>query len=384
MTFGPGLYYVWKVISAPRLRAVMPVSHANCTPYLSATLFHIDRADPALAGKLRSAIAETLREAERRATRRVTRQIAKPFPKKLTAGLHVCWFHYSEQRAPPWYTANDLTDTHHHIVVICRKGKLLSISFSDTGARGTVMRAITNADSGPFLRLKQFSPEEIEAAFVESRVRTLWLSGVHRRLVIKPDAKVLSGLELESALDPLGDQSYYFSSIRSTSGNEDLAVDGSPAIIGASPRQGRIWIGPTRSWDEFTERMALILDQAAAKTAGPLPAQPSIPVLAQTSSGIAGVQQPYDMAIIVPELSLTDIDSNDGEDRWLQQFSDAARFEVEPQQGSPNFDADIFWGDEKLGRLAYQFEERAGGTARLSVPAGRNARPDPTDPSSAR
>ena len=217
----------------------MAVSHTHCTPYLSATLFHIDKADTTLTGKLRSAIADTLRDAEGRVARPVDRQIAKPFPKKIAAaGLEVCWFHYSEQRAPPWYKANDLTDTYHHIVVVCRKGKLLSISFSDTGARSTIMRAIANANSGPFLRLEQFSPAEIEAAFVESRVRTLWLSGVHRRLVIKPDAKVLSGLELELALDPLGDQSYYFSSIRSTSENEDLAVDGSPAVIGASPRQG--------------------------------------------------------------------------------------------------------------------------------------------------
>ena len=49
------------------------------------------------------------------------------------------------------------------------------MSFSDTGARSTIRRAIANADSGPFLRLKQFSSAEIEAAFVESRVRTLWL-----------------------------------------------------------------------------------------------------------------------------------------------------------------------------------------------------------------
>jgi hypothetical protein len=81
--------------------------------------------------------------------------------------------------------------------------------------------------------------------------------------------------------------------------------------------------------------MALILDQAAEKTAGPLPAAPSIPILAQASPGMAGVQQPYDMAVIVPELSLAGIDPHDGEERWLQQFSDAARFEVEPQQGSP-------------------------------------------------
>lgn len=82
---------------------------------------------------------------------------------------------------------------------------------------------------------------------------------------------------------------------------------------------------------------------------------------------MAGVKQPYDMALIVPELSLPGIDRHDGEERWLQQFSDAARFEVAQQQGSPNFEADIFWGDEKLGRLAYQFEERADGTARLNV-----------------
>lgn len=82
---------------------------------------------------------------------------------------------------------------------------------------------------------------------------------------------------------------------------------------------------------------------------------------------MAGVQQPYDMALIVPELSLAGIDPDDGEERWLQQFSDSARFEVVQQEGSPNFEADIFWGGERLGRLAYQFEERTDGTARLSV-----------------
>jgi hypothetical protein len=78
----------------------MPISHTNCTPYLSATLFHTDKADPVLAGKLRSAIANTLGDAEGRASRPVARQITTPFPRKLTAaGLDVCWFHYSEQRA---------------------------------------------------------------------------------------------------------------------------------------------------------------------------------------------------------------------------------------------------------------------------------------------
>jgi len=82
---------------------------------------------------------------------------------------------------------------------------------------------------------------------------------------------------------------------------------------------------------------------------------------------MVGVQQPYDIAIVVPELALTGIAPNDGDERWLQQFSDAARFEVYAQDGSPNFEADIYWGDERLGKLGYQFEERAGGNVRLNV-----------------
>jgi hypothetical protein len=348
----------------------MVLSHNKCTPYLSATLFRIDREDNALTGQLRRAIAEILKTPGNRVNppNLVQRRISTPSPSEFTEqDVDIAWFHYSERRPPPWYAETDLKDTLHHLIIIGRKAMLVSISFSDSAARNTVLREIGKATDAPFDRLRRLSPPEIETAFVEDRVRTLWLSGAHRRTVIKADAKVLSGLELESALDPLEDQSYYFSSVRSTSSNPDLASDGRAAVVGASPRHSRVWIGPTRSWDEFVSRIALIIDQAAQKTAERLPDAPPIPILAQPSVGIGGAKQPYDMAILVPELALAGVESNDGEERWLQQFSDAARFEVDPTDDGPNFEADVYWGAEKLGRLSYEFEDRAAGDMRLKV-----------------
>ena len=161
----------------------------------------------------------------------------------MPEGMEITWLHYQEKRRPPWYVANDLKDVRQHLIVIFRKGRLIALCFSDSAARNLIVRKIAKESAGAYGRLKRLAPMEIEAAFVENRVRTLWLSGAHRRSLIKPDAKVLSGLELESALDPLDDQTYYFSSIRSTSSNQQLAEDGRQAVIGASPRQARIWIG---------------------------------------------------------------------------------------------------------------------------------------------
>lgn len=55
------------------------------------------------------------------------------------------------------------------------------------------------------------------------------------------------------------------------------------------------------------------------------------------------------------------------ENRWLQQFGDAARFEIIAAPGSANFQADVFWSDEKLGRLEFQFESRTGANIRLQI-----------------
>ena len=112
---------------------------------------------------------------------------------------------------------------------------------------------------GPLSEVERLSPTQINKAFVGTQVRTLWLSGTHRRTVIKADSKVLAGLELETSLDPLGDQSYYFSSVRSTM---PLTEGDKPKVIGASPGGGRLWIGPTKSSGDFWELVEAIFARA--------------------------------------------------------------------------------------------------------------------------
>ncbi|WP_244505629.1 hypothetical protein [Methyloceanibacter stevinii] len=287
-------------------------------------------------------------------------------PKGLPDGLDVSWFHYEERRSPSWCPGANLEDRTHQAVYIFRKADLVAICFSDPAARNTAVRAIRSAEAAPLNRLKPLSAAETEAAFVESGLRTLWLGGAHRRTPIKADSKVLSGLELESALDPLEDQSFYYSSVRSTSSNKDLAPAGQAAIVGASPRQARIWLGPTRSWGEFATCVEKILDHAADKTGGKLPQRPPIPILARPVDGLDGVKDPYDMAVIVPELNLAEIAAGDEEALALQQFCDAARFKVAESTQPPGFEAEVFWDDEKLGRLGYTFDVRESGSVALT------------------
>ncbi|TPN82731.1 hypothetical protein FJ987_16485 [Mesorhizobium sp. CU2] len=166
---------------------------------------------------------------------------------------------------------------------------------------------------------------------------------------------MLSGTELESSLDPLGDQSYFFSSVRST---VKLSDDLGNTVVGASPSAGRIWIGPTRSWDEFTTSVNLVLRRAANYMHDASRSETPIPVVASPLTSLAGVERPYDVALIVPEqVHDGDEDATADGSRWLQQFGDAARFDVAATAGSPDFEADVYWGDQKLGRLAYEFEQ---------------------------
>lgn len=348
----------------------MPISHTDCTPYLSATLFRTGAQDRGFSERVCKAVIDALRPSSGLDNRPalITRRFRKTAPPdRPPEGLDIAWLHYEEKRTPSWYVADDLKDTHNHLVIVCRKNTIVALCFSDPAARRILMRTIAKATTKPLDRLSRLRPEEVETAFVEGHVRTLWLNGAHRRTVIKPDGKVLSGLELESALDPLDDQTYYFSSVRSTSTNQQLSMDGRSAVVGASPQHARIWIGPTRSWDEFVSRIGHVLDQAAVRTAGDLPTTPSVPILAQATRGLDGVEKPYDMALIVPELALTGIDDIEGDERWLQQFSDAARFDIASTDQSPDFETDVFWGDELLGRLACFFETRDTGNVKLKV-----------------
>ncbi|RTM09993.1 MAG: hypothetical protein EKK31_04410 [Hyphomicrobiales bacterium] len=172
-------------------------------------------------------------------------------------------------------------------------------------------------------------------------------------------------MELESSLDPLGDQSYFFSSVRST---VKLSEKLASTVVGASPSAGRIWTGPSRTWDEFTTGLNLVLRRAADYMDDTSRSETPIPIVASPLTSLANVERAYDVAIIVPEqIHHGESDAAKDESRWLQQFGDTARFEVTAAAGGPNFEADVYWGDTKIGRLSYEFHQGPRGDVRAKI-----------------
>ncbi len=340
----------------------MTLKVANFAPYLSGVLFHCENIDKIFVSTLRKQVEKVLRAdtGSARNQNDKSRQFQKVEPETMSIeGYHSSALQYSEARRPAWYLEDDLKDRLNHVVVISGRDKLVSVTFSDPTARNLIVKEIKITSKGAFGKLSLLSSTETEKALVESEVRTLWLSGTHRQSVIKPDSKQLSGLELESAIDPLDDQSYYFSSIRSTVDDNGLAVEGQNAVVGTSPKHGRFWISPTRSWDDFSERMDALLEYVSSKLRGAIEAKKPLAMLAKPINSLDGVEIPYGVTLIVPEAQLADL-PNDDDEKWFQQFADAVMFELDTADGSPNFEADVFWGDEKLGRLAYEFVESDG------------------------
>lgn len=343
----------------------MALSSDQCTPYLSVSLYRAATGEAIPSSELLSSIRDLARDnADKKGGER-PRFPAVQDPFIESDGTTIAWAHYVEKRSPSWFAGEGVTDTLNQLIIVAKRGDLYALLFSDNGLRGTVAKKIRRATNGPFAAIRRLSSSEINKAFVESQVRTLWLSGTHRRTSIKPDSKILSGLELETSLDPLGDQTYYFSSVRSTM---SLSNQLTSAVVGASPTGSRIWIGPTRSWEEFVVNLGLILDRAANRMNDAARPDRPLPILASAITTLDGIEQPYDLAFIVPE-QVADGAGPAGEDefRWLQQFGDAARFEVTAAAGSANFEADVYWAEVRLGRLAYEFEQTLSTDVRLKI-----------------
>jgi hypothetical protein len=231
------------------------ISHEHCAPFLSSTLLAIERNGTTVV-TVREAIVAGLRKSSDigrdSSIHRKIQKIDRPTFKH--GGVNVAWIHYLEVRPPAWYAGNDLREERHHVVFIAQKSGLISLTFSDPALRSSVVSEIRKRRAPPLDGLKLLTAKQINDAFVGDRVRTLWLSGAHRRSATKADSKILTGIELEAALNPLEDQSYYFSSVRSTLDSLAPADAKSDVVVGANPRNARIWLGPAKDWRTFIVR----------------------------------------------------------------------------------------------------------------------------------
>ena len=238
----------------------MVFSISECAPYLSMTLFQVEQNKNVSANSIRRAIQRELKKDSPKLRRTFHRV---DFGVDTGREVEIAALGYLERRPPPWYQGSNLIDLHNHLVVVIKRSGAVGVTFTSQTARNAVVRSIRESKQAEFAYIRSFSAKDVERAFVENQVRTLWLNSTHGQTVIKPDSKVLAGLELESALDPLEDQSYYYSSVRSTSRNRALSSsEDRRAVVGARPTRGQVWIGPTASWNDYLHRSAAVLGHA--------------------------------------------------------------------------------------------------------------------------
>jgi hypothetical protein len=166
-------------------------------------------------------------------------------------GIHIATLVYSHKGPPSWLAETRLIDEVHHLVVIAVQESRVALACSDTAMRDHLAKSLKSATL--------LSGDKVAEAFVGSDAKTIWLTGVHARTAVKADSKTLAGSALENALDPIGDQSYALSAIRSQPKVQGLGEYPGRVVVGAAPSASRIWLGRPNDWLDFVGQIKLLL-----------------------------------------------------------------------------------------------------------------------------
>jgi hypothetical protein len=262
---------------------------------------------------------------------------------ELTAGF----LHYSEERTASWTSDPEIKDRLNHLVLVCGRNRLIAILITDPAWKRPILQRFQgDVKALGLAALKPIASGILNAAFVQGPARTLWLTGTHRRTSVKADNKVLSGISLEDALDPLDDQTFYFSAARCT---PKLGAS-PPKPIGVVPRSSRVWAGTSKDWPDCRDAITLLLAHLEGVQQ---PEEAPLPVLAISTSGVAGVNDAFDVSLQPPEALAELSGSNRVEMEDLERFGYGTHFRVVKSEG-PHFEAEAWLDGKRLGRMGFK------------------------------
>ena len=270
--------------------------------------------------------------------------------------LYTAFAVYIRERRAPWTTDDKMTDVEHHLVAVSGYKRWCAVFMSDPGLRHAV-RIDMAEEAEAFEEFEPIPTKKLNAVFVKGHAKTLWLNNVQRRTSLKADHKVLSGISLQDALDPLNDQSYTFTAARC---QNDVA--GQRSTYGIAPRKSRLWFKRSKNWDEYTSTVTTLLralDESTAEEDAPLPVL-SAPVQGAIDPQTLG--DAYEMSLLPPELA----NPADEEETDITDADAVPEFDFEMVDGVvPNLRADVKADNgEYLGR--YSFGLHVGPDGRVS------------------
>lgn len=234
------------------------------------------------------------------------------------------WVIYRREVLVRWAKADTAPrDVEYHLTILIARGRFLTVVSSDKSLAARVLAK--NAPQTAWSELNRISANRLESALVHGAARTLWLAGIHRSVATKPDSKVLMGRDIEATLDALGDQTYEYTSTRCEGPEDGLAA----AVVGVTPRQGKVWIGPCNDWEILVTNSQKLL-QLVESTPAKQKSAP-YPILARAKNSLQGVEDAFDASFAAPEFLR---DEDPGLVERLEWLANGATWSVAPAKGA--------------------------------------------------
>lgn len=310
--------------------ADLPLPVADLRPYL-APLLLVRSAPASPAGFLADLAAQV--SGVITSSDGVERSVPAETDVEVVGNLSVKTLQYVEGGTPAWAPRDALQDITHQLVVVATHGDHAAICTSDAGLRTKLARLLTIA--------RPLSRALVERAFVGERASVMWLNGIHTPIDAKPNAKTLSGSALEYALDPLGDQTFYYSAVRS----RVALPGGADTLVGAAPGAGRIWLNRPKTWADFTRDLTILFEAIAQPPA----ASVKFAALAQATADLSEVKRAYAVTLMAPEM-LADQEASEDERELASRWTEQASFDVQGQADA-TFAANVRVAGQDLGRV---------------------------------
>lgn len=280
-------------------------------------------------------VMEAAEQARKASSRR--RQVVKTTDIDVSGQLYSKAIIYREKGTPSWLAAPQLEDITHELILISARGMLATLCCSDGAMRD---RIVKNSKS-----VRRVARDKI-AGFVGNEAKALWLNGVHTPTAAKADTKAMTGVDLAYSIDPIGDQTYYYSAARTMPGIPGIsAPGGAKMLVGAAPSGGRIWLRRAESFADYTDLISAVLDHVAGD-AGPVDVFASLakPVYSADHIGDA-----YGLVVLPEELlSEDDIDSDRREE--IRRWAFDAKYDIEALAGL-SFRVKPSLGGDALGTI---------------------------------
>lgn len=256
-------------------------------------------------------------------------------------------FHYSERRKAPWTRDANIQDYTNHLVLLASWENLSAIYFSENSLKEKFASFIFSnmrEDKWP----RPLERSKINSSFAHGISKTIWLTGIHRRQSIRADTKILTGSKIQDALNPIDDQSYYFTSTRC------LLRDWND-IAGISVRKSQLWIRKCVSWEDYKDVLKRVFERL--KIIKPIGLNP-FPILATPITDIAPVNSAFDMHFLYPEILAEDEPVDDQiKIQTLVDLCDRAQFIVTPVGKSPNLQAEVLFDCMPIGAIGIDFDK---------------------------